>query len=395
MMLLTWLTLLGFEQARFERFEQYEGKVLGGLLIALGLADPDSGDLKWRIMITTITRRSRHGHDHHSHFAYAHHASEQRLRRALVVLFAFTVVEAAGGFWANSIALLAEATHMLADSVSLLLGILAIRFGRRVASADRTYGNRRFQTLAAYTNGLTLLALTVWVLVEAARRLIAPPDVNGGVMLAVAAVGAVANVVAYLLLSGASSLNERSARAHVMSDVLGSAAAIAAACIILAMGWLAGGPAAVDRRVVPDPSFGWQLTRESAHVLLEGTPANFDAQIVEQGAEGVAGRVRHSSSARVVADRRGADRDAARTTVRVRRSTADPRGHPGKSRHAFRRRARHGADRRRSVRSTERRLPRERDDRTLPRTASGTQTRQRPHRVPQSFCRRCVDCGES
>ncbi len=176
-----------------------------------------------------------HGHDHHSHFA-PRIASEQRLKRALVVLFAFTVVEAAGGFWANSIALLAEATHMLADSVSLLLGIVAIRFGRRVASADRTYGNRRFQTLAAYTNGLTLLALTIWVLVEAARRLIAPPEVNGGVMLAVAAIGAVANVVAYLLLSGASSLNERSARAHVMSDVLGSAAAIAAACIILAAG---------------------------------------------------------------------------------------------------------------------------------------------------------------
>jgi len=198
------------------------------------------------------------------------------------VLFAFTVVEAAGGFWANSIALLAEATHMLADSVSLLLGILAIRFGRRVASADRTYGNRRFQTLAAYTNGLTLLALTIWVLVEAARRMIAPPEVNGGAMLAVAAIGAVANVVAYLLLSGASSLNERSARAHVMSDVLGSAAAIAAACIILEVGWLAADPLlsiAVSFLILRS---GWQLTRESAHVLLEGTPASFDAEIVER-----------------------------------------------------------------------------------------------------------------
>ncbi len=220
--------------------------------------------------------------EHHSHFAYAHHASEQRLRRALVLLFAFTVVEAVGGFWANSIALLAEATHMLADSASLLLGILAIRFGRRVASAERTYGNRRFQTLAAYTNGLTLLALTVWVLVEAARRLIAPPEVNGTIMLGVAAIGAVANIAAYLVLAGASSLNERSARAHVMSDVLGSAAAIAAACIILAFGWLPADPLlsiVVSFLILRS---GWQLTRESAHVLLEGTPDHFDAQQVEK-----------------------------------------------------------------------------------------------------------------
>ncbi|HTK97059.1 MAG TPA: cation diffusion facilitator family transporter [Pseudomonadales bacterium] len=221
-------------------------------------------------------------HDHHSHFATPHHASERRLRRALVLLSAFTLFEAAGGFWANSIALLAEATHMLADSASLLLGILAIRFGRRVASADRTYGNRRFQTLAAYTNGLTLLALTIWVLVEAVRRLIAPPEVNGTVMLGVAAVGAVANVAAYMVLSGASSLNERSARAHVMSDVLGSIAAIAAACIILATGWLPADPLlsiVVSFLILRS---GWQLTRESAHVLLEGTPANFDPQQVEK-----------------------------------------------------------------------------------------------------------------
>jgi cobalt-zinc-cadmium efflux system protein len=229
-----------------------------------------------------------HGHAHHSHFTPAH-ASEQRLKRALVVLFAFTVVEAVGGFWSNSIALIAEATHMLADCASLLLGILAIRFGRRVASADRTYGNRRFQTLAAYTNGLTLLALTIWVLVEAARRMVAPPEVNGGMMLAVAAVGAVANVGAYLLLAGASSLNERSARAHVMSDVLGSAAAIAAACMILAFGWLPADPLlsiAVSFLILRS---GWQLTRESAHVLLEGTPDNFDAQLVEKELRAIPG----------------------------------------------------------------------------------------------------------
>src|SRR5512147_35639 len=142
-----------------------------------------------------------HGHSHgqgHSH-DHSKDASEHRLRRALVLLFLFTVFETVGGFWANSIALLAEATHMLADCASLLLGIIAIRFGQRVASADRTYGNRRYQTLAAYTNGLTLLALTAWVVVEAVSRMITPHPVNGTIMLGVAVVGGIANIATYLV----------------------------------------------------------------------------------------------------------------------------------------------------------------------------------------------------
>ena len=234
-----------------------------------------------------------HPHDHphghgHSH-DHAKDVSEHRLRRALVLLFLFTVVETVGGFWANSIALLAEATHMLADCASLLLGIIAIRFGQRVASADRTYGNRRYQTLAAYTNGLTLLALTAWVVVEAVSRLITPHPVNGTIMLGVAVAGGIANIATYMVLSGATSLNERSARAHVMSDVLGSAAAVVAAGLIISLGWVIADPLlsiAVSMLILRS---GWQLTRDSAHVLLEGAPAHFDAARVENDLKGLPG----------------------------------------------------------------------------------------------------------
>jgi cobalt-zinc-cadmium efflux system protein len=211
---------------------------------------------------------------------------------ALAVLGAFTAIEAAGGWWANSIALLAEAVHMLADCGALLLAIIAIRVSQRPARPDRTYGHRRYQPLAAYTNGLFLIAMTAVVIVEALRRLVAPPPVDGGVMLAVAVIGGVANFCALLLLSGGHSLNERGARAHVLSDLLGSCAAVAAAGIVLLFHWLPADPLlslAVSALILRS---GWQVTGDAAHVLLEGTPAGFDASRVEQeltGLPGVAG----------------------------------------------------------------------------------------------------------
>lgn len=229
------------------------------------------------------------GHDHGHAHDHARNASRGRLRTAFALLLAFTVVEAVGGLLANSIALLAEAGHMLADSASLLLAIIAIQVGQRPASAERTYGHRRYQTLAAYTNGLILLALTLWVVVEAARRLIQPPGVNGALMLGIAAIGGVANLAAFIALSGARSLNERGARAHVLSDLLGSGAAMAAAAVILAFGWLPADPLlslAVSTLIFRS---GWRLTRDSAHVLLEGTPESFKAEQVQQELSSLAG----------------------------------------------------------------------------------------------------------
>ena len=216
---------------------------------------------------------------------HAHHpgdASQRRLGVALGVLATFTALEALGGFWANSIALLAEAAHMLADCGSLALAIIAIRVSERPPRADRTYGHQRYQPLAAYTNGLFLLAITVGVVAEALRRLVALPPVNGAVMLGVAVLGGGANLAALLVLSGRGSLNERGARTHVLSDLLGAVAAMIAAGIILAFGALAADPLlslVVSALILRS---GWQLARDSAHVLLEGAPAGFDVGAVER-----------------------------------------------------------------------------------------------------------------
>jgi cobalt-zinc-cadmium efflux system protein len=214
----------------------------------------------------------RHAHGHRPGRA----ASERRLLLALCILFSFTAIEAIGGWLANSIALLAEAGHMLADSGSLLLAIFAVRASLRPADARHTYGSARYQTLAAYTNGLMLLALSAWVLAEAVRRLIAPPPVGGTLMLIVALIGGVANLVAFVVLSGASSLNERGARAHVLSDLLGSAAAAGAALLILELGWRVADPVLSVVVSLLILRSGWQLTREAGHVLLQGTPPALD-----------------------------------------------------------------------------------------------------------------------
>ena len=223
-----------------------------------------------------------HDHGHHHHHHRGENSSEQRLWIALAVLGGFTVVEGVGGLWAHSIALLAEAAHMLADCGSLILAIFAIRISRRPASASRTYGHRRYQPLAAYTNGLLLLAITIGVVVEAAQRLLSPPMVNGRMMLVVAVAGGVANLAAFLILSGASSLNEKGARAHVLSDLLGSVAAVGAAVVILFFGWLPADPLLSLLVSILIFRSGWQLTTDSAHILLEGSPTGFDTHAVER-----------------------------------------------------------------------------------------------------------------
>ena len=235
-----------------------------------------------------------HGHDHHHAHGHGHvhgadQSSERRLWVAFGLLLCFTLVEAGGGLWANSVALYAEAAHMLADSASLLLAIVAIRMAQRPARADRTYGHRRYQTLAGYTNGLVLLGLTAAVVIAAARRLILPPPVNGTVMLVTAAVGAAANICAFVALSGATSLNERSARLHVLSDLAGSAAAIVAAALILWRGWIIADPLLSLAVSVLILRSGWRLTRDSAHVLLEGAPPGFDSDAVEHDLEALPG----------------------------------------------------------------------------------------------------------
>jgi len=233
-----------------------------------------------------------HGHDAHDHGRGAHDhghgahshgrdASERRLLVALAILALFTLVEAVGGYLANSIALLAEAAHMLADSASLVLAIVAIRVGRRPANARRTYGHRRYQPLAAFVNGQVLLLLSVGVVYEALVRLAHSPPIDGRLMLGIALIGGIANLAALLALSGAQSLNERGARVHVLSDLLGSAAASGAAILILVKGWTIADPLLSLLVALLVLRSGWTLMRESADVLLESVPTGFDVKRVE------------------------------------------------------------------------------------------------------------------
>jgi len=221
------------------------------------------------------------GPHHHSHHHHSQDASERRLLFALLILGSFTLIEAVGGYIANSIALLAEAAHMLADSGSLVLAIVALRVGRRPANDRRTFGHRRYQPLAAFINGQALLLLTVWVVYEAIVRLTNRPAVNGELMLIIALIGGVANLTAFLTLSGARSLNERGARVHIMSDLVGSGMASVAAVLVLVKGWTLADP--ILSLLVSALIFrsAWSLTRAAADVLLEGAPAGFDVKRIE------------------------------------------------------------------------------------------------------------------
>lgn len=224
-----------------------------------------------------------HDHGHHHHHAHGHgqDASERRLLLALLILGSFTLIEGIGGYFANSIALLAEAAHMLADSGSLVLAIVAQRVGRRPANDRRTFGHRRYQPLAAFINGQALLLLTVWVVYEAIVRLAHQPAVNGRLMLAIALLGGLANLGAFFTLSGARSLNERGARVHVLSDLIGSGMASLAAALVLTKGWALADP--ILSLLVSALIFrsAWSLTREAADVLLEGAPAGIDVRRIE------------------------------------------------------------------------------------------------------------------
>lgn len=234
---------------------------------------------------------STHDDHHHGHAhddptqggGHAHHGpntSARRLGWALAVLLAFTLLEAFGGWWSNSLALLSDAVHMAADSAALGLALFAQRIATRPANARLSYGWQRSPALAAFVNGLALLALTAWVVVEAALRLFQPEAVQAAWMLGIAIAGGLSNVAVFMVLSGGASLNERGARAHVLGDLLGSGAAVLAAVIILATGWTVADPLLslfVSAMILRT---GWAITRDSAHVLLEGTPAGFNEAAV-------------------------------------------------------------------------------------------------------------------
>ncbi len=208
----------------------------------------------------------------------------RRITFALVLTGAFMLVEVIGGLLAGSLALLADAGHMLTDTMALSLAAMAFHVSKRPADAKRTYGYQRFQILAAFVNGLSLLFIVGWILIEAVRRFLNPPDVLGPTMLVVASAGLVVNLIAFVVLHGGDkdNLNIRGAALHVAGDLLGSIAAIIAALVIIYTSWMLIDPilsVAVAGLILRS---AWALVKRSAHVLLEGAPEWLDVEAMRE-----------------------------------------------------------------------------------------------------------------
>jgi cobalt-zinc-cadmium efflux system protein len=215
----------------------------------------------------------------HAHHAHARGADDRRaLGAALALVLGFAAVEVVGGLFADSLALLADAAHMLSDAFSLALALGASWLAARPASPQRSFGFRRAEILAALVNGLLLVALALWIFVEAARRLGSPPTVDGGTMLAIGAIGLAVNVLAARLLWRASgeSLNVRAALRHVFADLLGSVGVVLAAILVLAAGWERADPVVSIVIGALVLASAWGVLRDSAGILLEAAPAGLD-----------------------------------------------------------------------------------------------------------------------
>jgi len=201
------------------------------------------------------------------------------------------IVEAAAGFWTNSLALLSDAGHMLTDVGALSLALFALWFSRRAAPSRLTYGYVRFEILAALVNGTALLGITLLIFVEAAKRLRAPPEVLSSEMLVVAVLGLGVNLLSLFILTrgGGRTLNERGAALHVLGDALGSVGAITAALLIGGLGWRWADPAASALIGLLILRSTWVLLGEAVHVLMEGTPAHLDVEAVRAAMRAVPG----------------------------------------------------------------------------------------------------------
>ncbi|MGM0987059.1 MAG: cation diffusion facilitator family transporter [Pseudomonadota bacterium] len=215
-----------------------------------------------------------HDHDHHTG-----QDSQRRLFWAILLTGGFMVAEVVGGIISGSLALLADAGHMLTDTAALALAWFAAWISHRPADAKRSFGYHRVQTLAAFVNGLTLIAIVVWIAIEAIRRFMSPMAVMGIPMLTIALLGLVINMVVFAILhfGDRDNLNIRGAALHVLGDLLGSVAAIIAALVILATGWTPIDPLLSLLVAALILRSAWKLTRESGHILLEGVPDGLDA----------------------------------------------------------------------------------------------------------------------
>lgn len=209
----------------------------------------------------------------HSHAHDQNHGNEQALGRAFALIGGFMFVEIVGGLVANSLTLLADAGHMFLDASALAFSWYAVRLSRRIEDERLSYGYHRWEVLAAFVNGLTLMALVGWILFEAWGRLNTPQTMLPLPALAVASVGFIVNIIAYRWLHGhQDSAAVASAALHVLGDLLGSVAAITAALIVWFTGWPYADPllALVVATILGRGA--WRVLKDATHILLEGVP---------------------------------------------------------------------------------------------------------------------------
>jgi cobalt-zinc-cadmium efflux system protein len=231
------------------------------------------------------------GHSHGSGIALDRSGGKRALKLVLALTATFTVVEVVGGVITGSLALLADAAHMLSDNVSLGIALFAAWIAGRPAGPSRTFGYRRAEILAALLNGITLVGLSIWIFVEAFSRFDEPPEVEAGLMLVIAVGGLLINLVAARILHGhaGESLNVSAALRHVLADLLGSAGVIVAALLILITGWDYADPAVSVLIGLLVLASSWSILRDSTQILLEGSPAGTDVEEVGEAMARVPG----------------------------------------------------------------------------------------------------------
>ncbi|MGK2956525.1 MAG: cation diffusion facilitator family transporter [Solirubrobacterales bacterium] len=221
-------------------------------------------------------------HDHgHSHGPGAHRGTDRRaLLIAAGLTATFMVVEAVGGLVTGSLALIADAGHMLSDSFSLFLALGAVMLAARPATSRRTFGFNRAEILAALVNGILLVVVSIWVIYEAIRRLGDPVEILGGEMLVIAVLGLLINLIAARVLfkAGGESLNVKAALRHVIADVAGSIGVIVAAGIIVTTGWEQADAIVSILISVLIAASAWSVLRESVDVLLEAAPRGMSTE---------------------------------------------------------------------------------------------------------------------
>lgn len=243
---------------------------------------------------------AEHGHGHGHDHDHAHGLSELRRTPYRRLLFAFSitagfmVVEAIVGFVSGSLALVADAGHMLADAAALALAIIAQRIAAQQRTRARTYGHRRAEVLAAFANGVALALTAVWIFGEAAQRFRDPRVIDARAMIATAIMGLIVNLVAAGVLSVGSkghNVNTRAALAHVLSDALGSVGAIVGGVLVFTLGWNRADPVISAVIAVLILWGGFKLVRDTSHVLMEGSPIEVDIADIEKTIRSVPGVV--------------------------------------------------------------------------------------------------------